>query len=61
MPETQTRSAPLLVSQLEARRQLGISNSKYHVLKKKGLFDIVRLDQRDMVVFESLRRLATPK
>ena len=57
----QNQTPPLLVTQIEARRQLGLSRTKYHRLKNLGTFDIVRLGPRDMVTFESLRRIATPK
>ena len=60
-PAPQNQTPPLLVTQFEARRQIGVSKSKYYRLRRQGLFDIVRIAERDMVTFESVRRLATPK
>ena len=55
------RVEPLLVSQAEARRILGVGNTKFHDLKRQNVFEIVRLDRRDMITFRSLKQLAHPR
>ena len=48
----------LLVSQVEARKILGIGNTKFHSLKKRNVFEIVKLDRRDMITMRCLKQLA---
>lgn len=52
---------PLLVSQVEVRRLLGFGNTKFHELKKRGVFEIVKVDRRDMVTYRSVKQLAQSK
>ncbi len=48
---------PLLVSQPEAMRLLGCKSSKFYVMKRERMFDTVEICGRDMVVYQSLKRL----
>ena len=52
---------PLLVPGPEARRLLGIGNTKYWQLVRAGRIETVDLDGRKWVVFASLKRLAQPE
>ena len=61
MKELSCRPDPICVPQPEAMRLLGIKSSKFHELKKAGVFDIVELGGRPMVLYESLKRIAEQK
>ena len=51
---------PLLVSGPEARKLLGIGNTKYWALVKAGKIKVVDVNGRKMPVYASLEALSTP-
>jgi hypothetical protein len=51
---------PLLVPGPEARRLLGIGNTKYWQLAKSGKIKLVEVGGRKMAVYASLEALAQP-
>lgn len=51
---------PLLVTGPQARRMLGVGNTKYWELVKAGKIQTVELGGRKMPTYESLKKLATP-
>jgi hypothetical protein len=56
-----TETEPLLTTGQEARRLLGISNTKYWDLVKAGKIETVKLGSRKMPTYASLKRLADPQ
>jgi hypothetical protein len=52
---------PILVPGPEARRLIGVGNTKYHELVKAGTIESVFVGGRRMIVYASLERLASAK
>jgi hypothetical protein len=52
---------PLLVSNTQAKRAIGVGNTKYWELVKAGKIKTVDVGGRSMAVYASLEALATPK
>jgi hypothetical protein len=61
VPPDTSAVRPLLVNGPKARAFLGIGATTLWKWKKAGLIETVRVAGRDMFVFSSLERLATPK
>lgn len=59
-PRSPDELKPLLVPGPVARRVLGIGNTKYWDLIKKGQIKTVKVGGRVMAVYSSLEALATP-
>jgi len=53
-----TQEKPLLVTNTKAKQLLGVGNTKYWELVKKGLVEQADLGGTKMVVYASLERLA---
>jgi len=51
---------PFLIPHTEARRLLGVQNSKYWALVRAGIIKTVKLGDRTQATFASVRRAACP-
>jgi excisionase family DNA binding protein len=50
---------PLLVTIPDARRLIGIGTTKLYALINEGHLEVVKIGQRTLVRYESLKRLAS--
>jgi hypothetical protein len=57
---TPALDAPLLVSASQARRIIGVRNTKFWQLVKSGKIQMANVGGRRMVVYASLEALARP-
>jgi excisionase family DNA binding protein len=58
MPDSITTTEPLSVTPREAQRLLGISNSLFYGLVKKGELETYHVGRKCLVRFASLKRFA---